>query len=240
MAAAKSKGCGELNPWIRSICNHFWWSCATCNQDLRLLTEKWTSIIFHIQNIHEWEDGESFLRCAHAELDDQQSRKKIWLKQESPALKALHEIVYKPRRMKELAHLTKFSHTGSVEVYHALLKKYCTKSIHFSLGGMLARCQLAALDHNAGAFLQQAVNRRGDLRFNVVFPKQSKIWVAKPIKEHKNRQYQRDLVLRVIEVVRDNITLPKPDLQEQPGNIASTPRPPKEEVVRAHRSRFSM
>ena len=44
---SKKKTCGELKPWIKSICNHFW-ACATCENDEALLKEKWASIIFHI------------------------------------------------------------------------------------------------------------------------------------------------------------------------------------------------
>lgn len=30
-----------------------------CNIDATLLTEKWTLIVYHISNVHEWDDGES-------------------------------------------------------------------------------------------------------------------------------------------------------------------------------------
>ena len=52
--AAKKKTCEELKPWIKSICNHFWWSCASCEGGEILLKEKWTSIVFQIQNKHWW------------------------------------------------------------------------------------------------------------------------------------------------------------------------------------------
>ena len=48
----KEKRCEELKPWIKSICNHFWWAYATFENDGALLKEKWTNIIFHIQNRH--------------------------------------------------------------------------------------------------------------------------------------------------------------------------------------------
>ena len=53
LAAAQKKSCNDLNKWIKSICNHFWWASATCENDEQLLKEKWTSIIFHVQNIHD-------------------------------------------------------------------------------------------------------------------------------------------------------------------------------------------
>ena len=51
---SKKKTCEELKLWIKSICNHFWWACTTCENDEVLLKEKWTSVIFHIQNKHTW------------------------------------------------------------------------------------------------------------------------------------------------------------------------------------------
>ena len=52
--AAKKKSTSILNKWIKSICNHFWWSCATCGGCEHTLREKWTSILFHIQNKLNW------------------------------------------------------------------------------------------------------------------------------------------------------------------------------------------
>lgn len=142
--------------------------------------------------------------------------------------------------LNDLPYLTEFSHTGNLEVYHALLNKYCPKNRHFSYTGMVCRCQLAALDHNAGASLQQAVTKNGQRRYNVVFTKQGKAWVAKPIKAHKNKQYVQDMVDRVIEVCANKIEVPLPDIPALPPNIASTPRPDKSSVIESHRSRFNI
>ena len=46
--AAKLKANAELKPWIKSIDNHFWWCCLTCNGSLEALREKWLSILNHI------------------------------------------------------------------------------------------------------------------------------------------------------------------------------------------------
>ena len=47
LSALKKTTSEELKPWIKSICNYFWWACP-------LLKEKWTSIMFHIQNKLTW------------------------------------------------------------------------------------------------------------------------------------------------------------------------------------------
>ena len=47
-AKAKLKKYSSLMAWIRSIINHFWWSCATCGEDEEVLREKWISVLIHI------------------------------------------------------------------------------------------------------------------------------------------------------------------------------------------------
>ena len=46
------KSCFIMNGWIKSVWNHFWWCCRSCDGDEQLLKEKWVSILFHIQNKH--------------------------------------------------------------------------------------------------------------------------------------------------------------------------------------------
>ena len=85
LAASKKSSCKELKDWIKSICNHLWWSCATCQSDEELLREKWLSVLHHIQNKHEWTTGNQFRRCQHAKLSKRETRRKNWLKADSDA-----------------------------------------------------------------------------------------------------------------------------------------------------------
>ena len=142
-AAAKPAACRELKNWVRSICNHLWWACATCNGDSELLKEKWTSIIHHVKNKHSWDGNKQFKKCAHGPLEPEESRKKKWLREGTPPYEALQKIVFMPSLLRDLQYLTDFSHTGSLEVYHALVNKYCPKIRHFSNAGMVRRTQLA-------------------------------------------------------------------------------------------------
>jgi hypothetical protein len=57
--------------------------------------------------------------------------------------------------------LTEFRHTGELEVFHSLMLKYLPKRKHFSYRSMLARTQLAALDHNHNFNRVQAVVKSG-------------------------------------------------------------------------------
>ena len=65
--------------------------------------------------------------------------------------------ILEKRLLKDLSKLTEFCHTGQLEVYQSLLLNYCPKWEHFSFNGMVARTQLAAIDHNNNSERKQAV-----------------------------------------------------------------------------------
>ena len=77
---------------------------------------------------------------------------------------------------------------------------------------MVARTQLAALDHNANTGRQQATVSKGEneeeLRYKVVFPKQTKEWVAKPIME-KTREHLKPILDSIVATLLQNLGLPK-------------------------------
>ena len=110
--AAKKKSTSILNKWIKSICNHFWWSCATCGGCEHMLRKKWTSILFHIQNKHNWLGNRFFHNCGHMELSKKNQRDKEWLDPNSDSFKALQTVVLDKTLINDLKHLTRFSHTG--------------------------------------------------------------------------------------------------------------------------------
>ena len=78
------------------------------------------------------------MRC-HAPLSTEKQRKKNWLSPTSESFKALQDIVCSNSILKDPSYLTKFSHTGTLEVYHSLYNRWLPKSIHFSFHGMNAR-----------------------------------------------------------------------------------------------------
>ena len=238
LTASKSKSCKDLQPWIKSICNHLWWSCATCQQDEVLLREKWTSIIFHIQNKHEWTGNQVFHECNHPPLAQENQCSKAWLCPKSKSFEALQTHCFDKTILNNLKHLTQFSHTGILEVYHSLLNKWAPKSSHFSYLGMLARTQLAAIDFNLGCNLEQAQTKDGRDRYNVSYSKLTKTWSAKPIKESKNLAIFEKMIDRTVQAVINQEVLPLLDIQDLPKNIAPTSKPNKEEVIRNQKSRF--
>ena len=95
-------------------------------------------------------------------------------------------------------------HTGNLEVYHSVQTRYVPKRQHFSYRGMVARTQLAALDHNANNGRQQATVTRGanqgELQYKLVFPKHTKEWVAKPIiMEKPSRDYLNPILDTIVD-----------------------------------------
>ena len=104
------------------------------------------------------------------------------------AYEALLTVIKDKKIVKYIAYLSKFSHTGNLEVYH------------FSYEGMLMRSQLAILDRNTSTARSQAKTRKGDERFKLSYTKITGQFVAKPIKEMKDKNIFHDIVNRCVEV----------------------------------------
>ena len=110
---------------------------------------------------------------------------------------------------------------------------------------MVARTQLAALDHNANTGREQATSSKGEsegeLRYKVVYPKRSKQWIAKPIMEQTTRDHLRPILDAIVERKSQNpndrsATIRAPHILR---NIALTPRRDKADVIERHVSRFA-
>ena len=159
----KLKHCERLLPWIQSISNHLWWAVQTCNEDAQLLTEKWTSIVYHISNVHEWNGGKDskFNKCVHLTLPIEEQHSKKWLRSGSLIHITLKNVVCNKNLLRDIKMLTGFQHTGALEVFHSLLLKYCPKRQHFSYIGMQACIELAILDHNYNTNRKQATTKKG-------------------------------------------------------------------------------
>lgn len=241
---AASKSCSSLVRWIPSVTNHLWWSAATCNHDASLLQEKWTSIIHHTANIHNWTGNNKFHQCSHPALSATERQTKQWLKVGSKAHDTLKDVVLDKKLLKDIRQLTLFCHTGDLEAYHAMLTKYCPKREHFCYKGMLARLQLAALDHNMNLQRKQATTKAGEHRFRLVHPKSKKEWVVKPIYEKKEYSHLQDLMLDTVNL-RQSEKEPikgrkarKADV-ELPDTIARVEKPDKSESIKQHRTRMT-
>ena len=103
---------------------------------------------------------------------------------------------------------------------------------------MIARTQLAVLDHNHNTGRHQSVvdlgAMKGEPRHNVVFPKGQSCWVAKPIREKKSYHWMKDVKKAHTHGIQDLPSVAAPSAK----NIASKPKPDKKAVVDQHISRF--
>ena len=259
---AKDKHCCQLFPWIQSISNYLWWSAQSCKGDAQVLVEKWKSIVHHVSNVHEWDSDPKalFPKCVHQTLSPEEQHSKKWLKSGSVAHNALKKVVLQDTLLRDIKKLNGFHQTGSLEVFHSLLLKYCPKRQHFRHDGMRARIELAILDHNYNTQHQQATTKSGlfitipckivlhvfyfltgKARFKLLFPKGRKAWVAKPILESKKYIHLTYMLDDIVELrlhgdKLDTMTFDKPSTL--PHNIATVDKPPKEQVIAAHTSRF--
>ena len=127
---AKKKAFKDLQPWLKSIINHFWWSCGNCEGDVEKLRDSWVSLFFHIRNVHRFSKNKSsYKTSAHQKLSKRQKLSKKWLKKSSPAYAALENIILDEKLMNDLPHLVNFKHSGNIEVYHNVIGKYCPKRL---------------------------------------------------------------------------------------------------------------
>ena len=240
-AKARSKNTEKLATWIRSVVNHLWWSCASCEGSVEMLRDMWNSTLHHVVNVHSWGFSDIFFECTHEEMSVEEESDIGWLEVDTEAHDALRAVVQERKLQKDLAKMTNFAHTGALEVYHSMLTKYCPKRQHFHYEGMLARTMLAALDHNNNTGRGQATTSSGEQRFRYEWSKISKCWVAKPISVGKDYSYLHDMIARVMLVRENNIALPlivRPTAAE--GNIAPEPRPDKAVILDRHQTRLKL
>ena len=125
-----------------------------------------------------------------------------------------------------------------LEVYHNLQTKYCPKRVHFQLTGMIARTQLAILNHNNNLNRDRATTKSGNLQFKYIHSKVSQNWAAKPILEKKVTSYMDDMIKEVCLTEKENIPLASPVTPYIPITIAPTPRPSIESLL-SRRNRFT-
>lgn len=74
-ALGNERECTSARDWAKSIVNHLYWSAASSTNGDEAVA-KWTSVVNHIQNVHE-HDSWLFPTCQHGDLDANHSKKWI-------------------------------------------------------------------------------------------------------------------------------------------------------------------
>ena len=231
---ALSKDAKELMHWIRCISNHLFYCSETCCGNPALLKEKWISCVHHVVNRHQF-NGEHMTQCEHGETDNDID----WLTPDSGAHKALKSVVLDKRLLTDMDKLTDFCHTGQLEVYHSMLLKYAPKREHFHYGGMQARLQLAALDHNHNVDRDLLRDKDGNPILRQVYSKARKEWTLRQIYDEKQYDYLDELVEKIVLRRLDpTISMDNPPPLTQQRNIARTDKPDREYAIEHHHSRL--
>ena len=236
-AKARSAENEDLADWMQSISNHFWWCVATCRGNAQLLREKWLSLLNHITNRHAWGGNQLFHKCEHAKLTLEQKRFTKWLNPKSEAYKALQSVVTATQFLNALPQVTKFCHTGELEVFHSMLLKYCPKRQHFHYESMVGHLNLASLAWNLQTH-EIRTNEDGDPVESVYWNKRRKDWVKRIEYIVTSDNHVEPLMLRILEVKADNIQIHAAQKPASiPKHVAKKPKPDAADIKRV--SRFS-
>eukprot|EP00116_Pleurobrachia_bachei_P004638 sb/3464900/ len=165
LAIAKVKA---LEPYQKSVCNHFWYAAKNCGKDGDRLINIFHSCLIHLTNCHSWGSGKGKTRlnqimkmktgsypelgdmkkCTHVPLTVGEKNGVGWLDPKSDAFKKLFDIVTDEKRCDAMKKCAEFLHTGLLESFHSMKLNYLPKFRFFSINTMIALTQFAAMQNN--------------------------------------------------------------------------------------------
>ncbi|KAM3920006.1 uncharacterized protein RB166_014456 isoform 1-T2 [Leptodactylus fuscus] len=211
LMAAKHKDCEILYQWVEAIKNHIWWSSCTCCNNPDLLIQKWKSVIQHVANVHRWDSDSDCKACHHPPLPKEVVNNTNWLEEGSVAHEELKKIVENTNLLKDIKELSFLCHAGELEIYRTTCLKYRPKSLHFFMDSMVARTQLAALDHNRNVHrVKEVVKNAGDTLSDMTqsfkASKGQKSWIIKTLYEPGCQNFLFDIMNDVIALVKEEKT----------------------------------
>ncbi|KAK7877112.1 hypothetical protein WMY93_032192 [Mugilogobius chulae] len=221
-ASSKERNCEDLNLWKQAIINHLYWTAAsTPDGNPDVLEAKWTSLVGHVQDIHEHENP-WFPVCAHPTLEGE-ARHKQWLQPGSMAAIKLENVATRQTFVKDVRQLSPSHQTFSLEAFHALILHFAPKHTGFSFLGMYSRLLLAALHYNQNSSREVARNPDGEVRYAVRYPRFRKGgWVVRPIKENPSYEY----AFALMEDLQQTYTRCPQELKESSAVLSScAPKP---------------
>jgi hypothetical protein len=198
--ASKLKKCWKLGLWARSIKNMMWYSMSQCKGNAELLNEMILSIPKHSAGTHSFQENKHFKKCLHGDLPN--DRSKPWIGEDTLAMRKLVVAIRGKgdSRLKDLALMTEFQHTGTNENINSLHNKYLPKSCAFGHQQAIVRACLTAIDHNTNVERQPALDEDGENRYNIVNSRDRQVWTSKIVKEPKNYAWRQEIVEEVVQV----------------------------------------
>jgi hypothetical protein len=120
----------KLQPWIRSILNHLWYSVENCQGNPLRCQEMFRSIAYHISNEHSWPNDNHFSlvsTCAHTELTTEKVASTGWLPKDSEVWRKLFHILNEKRLQNNISRISLNLTTSAIENYHSIRLIYATK-----------------------------------------------------------------------------------------------------------------
>ncbi|XP_073455419.1 uncharacterized protein [Aquarana catesbeiana] len=202
-AASRKARCAQLSKWVTATKKHLRWAASACGHNPALLVEQWSSIVYHIANQHCWQMGDLYKECHHAGIMEEEDRGTDWLKVGSTAHGVFKDIVLNKKLIKDLKQLS-FCHTGEIEVFHNTTMKYRSKHKHYCMGGMVARTQLAALDHNHNINRVQAKVKAKDGTPHHRTSQETKSWMAEKLDKPSSQGFLKTILLDVLALAARN------------------------------------
>ncbi|XP_078020968.1 uncharacterized protein LOC117272855 [Epinephelus lanceolatus] len=123
VTASNKKDNKDLQPWVKSIINHLYWSCESCKGDQEECVHWWKSLLHHICGVHRWEENGVEHTCHHPPLTEVQQRRRKWIKADSPPFQALKAIVMDRNLLQDLKQMSCFKHTVLCDDFKSLRAK---------------------------------------------------------------------------------------------------------------------
>ncbi|XP_061170182.1 uncharacterized protein LOC133179442 [Saccostrea echinata] len=241
-ALSKEKECERLQLWIRSICNHLYWTAAsTPDGNGQMMLEKWQSVANHVQNIHE-HNGDLYDSCLHGPLEGIERHKK-WLEPGTKVAERLSDIVMSTQMKKDVPKLSPGQQTASLEGFHSVINHFAPKMIGFSYQGMLSRILLAALHYNENGMREHASTKEGNKRFDIIFPKYKKgEYTVREVKVECTYEYIERLMNSAVSLAEEYAMNSSTVLDDQPVPpplCSSFERPEKTRAIQEKMSRYT-
>ncbi|XP_045924681.1 zinc finger protein 569-like isoform X7 [Micropterus dolomieu] len=153
----------------------------------------WVGIIHHVCDVHTWTNG----RCQHGR-HLKETRGKAWIMKDSRCHKALVDIVFSKRWLKDVHKYLRFRSTAGLEAFHNHILMYTSKRFTFSPPVHEARVLLAALDYNFHRNRQTLKTAEGKEIFRRLHRKNCRSYNLYALKFEKTYSYISELQARIV------------------------------------------
>lgn len=192
-AVAQKKGMKKLLAWKHNVILHLWHCCANCDGNSEILIEKFVSLLQHVLDRHVWEDGKHVFGCYHTDDPNISGDKPAIFDEDDLDYIALCKLIMDPALHNDLRHAIHFIHTGPLECFHNVRLIYMQKKNSYTLGGMIDRGIVAALDnnHNVG---------REIVGYKLLYSKKAQRWLYVDTYAEKSNAWRLELQARIADI----------------------------------------